>query len=76
MVVFDMPLEQFLLLWTLLSSFILLLWSIMVGDPGSSDLSNTIISIICAILVLPVTILILFIGLLCFYITCKYYKEK
>ena len=75
MVVFDMPLEQFLLLWTLLSSFILLLWSIMVGDPGSSNLSNTIISIICAILALPVTILILFIGL-CFYITCKYYTEE
>jgi NADH:ubiquinone oxidoreductase subunit 6 (subunit J) len=50
-----------ILLWIVISIFVLIVWSVMMGDPDSSDLSNIILTVICALIALPITILILII---------------
>jgi hypothetical protein len=50
-----------ILLWIVISIFVLIVWSVMMGDPGSSDLSNIILTVFCALIALPVTILVIII---------------
>jgi preprotein translocase subunit SecG len=46
-----------ILLWIVISIFVLIVWSVMMGDPGSSDLSNH--TVICGLIALPIiTILV------------------
>lgn len=47
-----------ILLWFVFSILVFVLWTLMMGDPGTSDTGNTILTIICAILALPLTIVI------------------
>jgi hypothetical protein len=51
-----------ILLWIVISIFVLIVWSVMMGDPGSSDLSNIIPTVICGF-ALPITILVIIILL-------------
>jgi hypothetical protein len=51
-----------ILLWIVISIFVLIVWSVMMGDPGSSDLSNIILTVICGF-ALPITILVIIILL-------------
>lgn len=48
---------DYLLLWFIFSLFVTLIWSLIMGDPGVSDTENLIITVICGILALPVTII-------------------
>jgi hypothetical protein len=41
-----------ILLWIVISIFVLIVWSVMMGDPGSSDLSNH--TVICGLIALPI----------------------
>jgi hypothetical protein len=61
-----------LLLWTLLSIIILFVWSACVGDPGSTDTKNIILTTVCAILALPVTLIVLIL----FFIMDAKFKNK
>lgn len=67
----DLILSQILLLWFFISLIILVVWAIMMGDPDASDWSNKVITIICAILGLPVTIVILLVIFVLWYVTRK-----
>jgi hypothetical protein len=49
------------LAWIIVSTLVLIIWSIMMADPGSSDLSNIILTVFCAFIALPVTILVIII---------------
>jgi hypothetical protein len=51
---------NYLLLWFVISFFVTFIWSIAIGEPGLSDTQNLILTIICGIIALPMT-LILFI---------------
>lgn len=51
---------NYLLLWFVISFFVIFIWSVTIGEPGLSDTQNLILTIICAIIALPMT-LILFI---------------
>lgn len=58
-----------LTIWIVFSVLVFLLWCLMMGDPAVSHTSNIIITIVCAILALPVTIVILLILLIIGYAT-------
>jgi hypothetical protein len=45
-------------LWCMISILVFILWGIMMGDPGSSDIGNLIITIICGIIALPISVFI------------------
>jgi hypothetical protein len=47
-----------LLLWTVFSFFITIIWSMAIGAPGSNDKANLILTIICGIIALPMTLLL------------------
>ena len=48
-----------LLLWIVVSILILFVWAACIDDPGVSHTSNIILTTICAILALPVTLVVL-----------------
>lgn len=56
-----MTISETITVWTIASIFIFFLWGLMMGDPGGSETQDAIITIVCAILALPVTIVILLI---------------
>ncbi len=47
-----------LLIWFMFSIFIFIIWGLCMGDPDTSPTANIIISVICAILALPITLII------------------
>jgi hypothetical protein len=51
---------NYLLLWFVISFFVTFIWSVVIGEPGLSDKQNLILTIICGVIALPMT-LILFI---------------
>jgi hypothetical protein len=53
--------DQYLVLWTFVSVLIFFLWALIMGDPETTSLSDNILTVICCILGLPVTIFILII---------------
>ena len=61
-----------LLLWTFASIIILFVWAACVGDPGSTDIKNIVITSLCAILALPVTLIVLIL----FFIMDYKYRNK
>lgn len=63
----DIPFQQLISLWLLFSVFIVFLWGLMIEGPDTSDLQVIILSIICGILALPLTLIIV-IVLLCIYL--------
>lgn len=64
-----------LILWGTVSFLIMFLWALMINDPGSSDLQNNIITIVCAILALPLTLVLAVIFFL-LYLMFKYKEYK
>jgi hypothetical protein len=46
-----------LLLWFMISILITIIWSLCMGDPDSSYTGNLILTWICAILALPITLI-------------------
>lgn len=48
-----MQYTEIILLWAVFSVLVLLLWSLMMGDPRGSKTSDIIITVICFILGLP-----------------------
>jgi len=49
---------DYLLVWTMFSMVVWFLWALMMDDPGGSKVQDVIITVICAILGLPITIII------------------
>ena len=43
-------------IWCMISILVLIVWGICINDPGSDDTENIILTVICAIIALPVTI--------------------
>ena len=75
MKIFNIPFEELLLIWGFLSLFIFLAWVLMMSDPDNTKWQDIVISIICGILALPLTVILLFLSLCC-YIYHKYYKYR
>tara|TARA_R110000803_G_scaffold144175_1_gene210076 strand:- start:259 stop:480 length:222 start_codon:yes stop_codon:yes gene_type:complete len=66
---------DYLLMWTMMSMVVWFLWAMMMDDPGGSKIQDVIITVICAILGLPITIIIgVWIVGMILYITLK--KEQ
>jgi len=53
--------NQFFTVWMMFSFFMFIMWALMMGDPGASETSDIIISIVCGILALPLSIILAFI---------------
>jgi hypothetical protein len=48
-----------LLLWTIFSIIISFIWSITVNEPGSTEISDIIWTVICGLLALPLTVILI-----------------
>ncbi|AGO48897.1 hypothetical protein N356_gp007 [Cellulophaga phage phi14:2] len=55
-----------LLLWFLASIVIFILWALMIRDVSDSKNEDLVITVICAVLGLPITLLILLVALIIF----------
>jgi hypothetical protein len=62
-----------LLLWFMISILITIVWSLCMGDPDASDTENLILTVVCGILALPITLIfgLVFLGM---YLTLKTHK--
>lgn len=49
---------NYLLLWFVISFFVTVIWSIAIGEPGLSDKQNLILTVVCGIIALPMTLLL------------------